>query len=29
MAMLDLIFLVVTVGFFAGAWAYVRACDQL
>jgi len=27
--MLDLVFVVVTVGFFALAWAYVRACDRV
>jgi hypothetical protein len=27
--MLDLIFVLVTLGFFAVAWAYVRGCDRL
>jgi len=28
-AMLDLLFLAIAAGFFALAWAYVRACDRL
>jgi hypothetical protein len=27
--MLDLLFVAVTAGFFALAWAYVRACDRV
>ena len=28
-AMLDLLFVVVTLGFFAVSWGYVRACKRL
>ena len=28
-AMLDLLFVVLTVGFFAVAWAYVRGCERV
>jgi hypothetical protein len=27
--MLDLVFLAVTIGFFALAWVYARGCEQL
>jgi hypothetical protein len=27
--MLDLLFVALTVGFFALSWAYVRACDRV
>jgi hypothetical protein len=27
--MIDLLFCAITIGFFALAWAYTRACDRL
>jgi hypothetical protein len=28
-AMKDLLFVIITIGFFAGAWLYTNACEKL
>jgi hypothetical protein len=28
-AMKDLLFTIITIGFFAGAWLYTKACEKL